>query len=95
MKECVHRKEMIMFLNCGPQTVFLSLCSPHKSLSLTCLPERNHLCTLNLVLKHQDHGIFGKIESIFRFLFQLSVYQVRQLSGCLIRVPQNFYEDIW
>jgi phosphorylase kinase alpha/beta subunit len=23
------------------------------------------------------------------------VYQVRQLSGCLIRVPNNFYEDIW
>lgn len=25
----------------------------------------------------------------------LSVYQVRQLSGCLIIVPENFYADIW
>ncbi len=37
MKECMHRKEMIMFLNCGPLTVFLSLYGPHKGLNLTCL----------------------------------------------------------
>jgi hypothetical protein len=26
---------------------------------------------------------------------RLSVHDVRQLSGCLIRVPNNFYSDIW
>ncbi len=26
---------------------------------------------------------------------KLSVYDVRQLSGCLLRVPVNFYSDIW
>jgi len=30
----------------------------------------------------------------FRF-FKLTIFQVRQLSGCLIRVPPNFYEDLW
>jgi hypothetical protein len=41
MKEYTNRKEMRIFLNCGPQTVFLSICGPHKGLSLTTWSTRS------------------------------------------------------
>jgi hypothetical protein len=37
----------------------------------------------------------AKFDTLIVAFLQLTVYQVRQLSGCLIRVPRNFYEDIW
>ena len=26
---------------------------------------------------------------------KLSVYQARQINGCLVKTPTNFYEDCW
>ena len=36
-----------------------------------------------------------KNKSISSFNMGLNVYNVRKISGCLLRVPDNFYVDIW
>ena len=36
-----------------------------------------------------------KHKSISSFNMGLNVYNVRKISGCLLRVPDNFYVDIW
>ena len=40
----------------------------------------------------QDNGICPKFEGKSS---KLSVYDVRKINGCLMRVPDNFYVDIW
>ena len=52
---------------------------------------------IQLTFKHFPGGLFeaavkGKAAATTT---KLSVYQARQINGCLVKAPTNFYEDCW
>ena len=80
-------------------------CSPHtiRKLVYSVLSESR---AINLNTDHNskpggirtDENNDGKNKSISCFggsSGSLNVYNVRKISGCLLRVPDNFYVDIW
>ena len=68
-------------------------CSPHtiRKLLSTVLSETRAI-DLNFKRKSKDDK---PIEMTKSHKTKLQVYEIRKLSGCLLRVPDNFYVDIW
>ena len=68
-------------------------CSPHtvRKLLSTVLSETRAIDLNFKVKKNKSEESREKSPSKSR----LTVYDVRKLNGCLLRVPDNFYADIW
>ena len=68
-------------------------CSPHtiRKLLTTVLSETRAI-DLNFRIKASEES---KENSYKTPQTKLNVYNVRKLRGCLLRVPNNFYVDIW
>ena len=71
-------------------------CSPHtvRKLLSTVLSETR---AIDLNFKRQQKSLEGdhRESSPINSAAKLTVYDVRKLNGCLLRVPDNFYVDVW